>query len=314
MAGVSPDLRPVGRSSDLKDVPCPVCESSRYRVLYPSTLGDDLPVFGYDFSPAHNRTYRVVACDDCSHVYCSPRPLDLFARYDDVEDAPYLENRDQRLATSRLAIARIRQWFDRGHLLDIGCSTGDFLEVAREHYDVEGLELSRWAVDVARSKALKVHNCRLSAIQEPERFDIITLWGVIEHFDEPRIEVEHVHRLLKPGGCVFLWTGDIHSSTARLLGRRWWWYQGQHIQMFSERSLVRLFEDRGFEKTWIGRYPYVMVLRSVAKSMMRYPIAGRIMRWFVDTLRLHDVSVTFRLPGEMFAAFRKRKQSDAGPA
>jgi len=30
------------------------------------------------------------------------------------------------------------------------------------------------------------------------------------------------------------------------------------------------------------------------------------MRWLVDTLRLQDVTVTFRLPGEMFAVFRKR--------
>jgi SAM-dependent methyltransferase len=298
-------LMGLDREYSLRDVPCPVCESSRYRVLYPSTLGDDLPVFGYDFSPAHSRTYRVVACDDCSHGYCSPRALDLFAAYEDVEDASYLENRDQRLATSRLAIAKIREWFDRGRLLDIGCSTGDFLSMAREHYDVEGLELSRWAVDLARAKGLKVHDCRLSGIKESERFDIITLWGVIEHFDEPRIEVEQIRRLLKPGGCVFLWTGDIQSSTARVFGKRWWWYQGQHIQIFSERSLVRLFQDHGFEKIWIGRYPYVMVLKSVAKSMMRYPIAGRIMRGLVDTLRLQRVSVTFRLPGEMFAVFRK---------
>jgi len=275
-------------------------------VLHPSTLGDELPVFGYDFSPAHNKTYRVVACDDCSHGYCSPRALDLFAGYRDVKDASYLENREQRLATSRLAVARIRESFDRGRLLDIGCSTGDFLTVAREHYAVEGLELSGWAVELARAQGLKVRSCRLNAIDESERFDIVTLWGVIEHFDEPRNEVEQMHRLLKPGGGVFLWTGDIQSSTARLFGKRWWWYQGQHIQMFSEQSLVRLFEDHGFEKIWIGRYPYVMVLRSVAKSMMRYPIAGSVTKWFVDSFRLHDISVTFRLPGEMFASFRKK--------
>jgi len=290
----------------IKDIPCPVCGSSRYRVLYPSTLGDDLPVFGYDFSPEHNRTYRVVACEDCSHGYCSPRPPDLYVGYHDVQDAPYLENREQRILTSKLAVARIRQWLDRGRLLDIGCSTGDFLTVAREHFEVEGLELSRWAVDLARGKGLKIHDYRLSAIQASGSFDVVTLWGVIEHFDEPRIEAEQMHRLLKPGGLVFLWTGDIRSSTARLFGRRWWWYQGQHIQMFSERSLVKLFEDHGFERVWIGRYPYVMVLKSVAKSMMRYPIAGRVMRWLVDTLRLQDVTVTFRLPGEMFAVFRKR--------
>jgi SAM-dependent methyltransferase len=161
-------------------------------------------------------------------------------------------------------------------------------------------------VDLARAKGLKIHDYRLHAIQASGSFDVVTLWGVIEHFDEPRVEAEQMRRLLKPGGFVFLWTGDIQSSTARLFGRRWWWYQGQHIQMFSERSLVKLFEDQGFERVWIGRYPYVMVLKSVAKSMMRYPIAGRVMRWLVDTLRLHDVTVTFRLPGEMFAVFRKR--------
>lgn len=284
---------------------CPVCSSGRYKVLYPDTLGGDAPKFGYDFSPEHNKTYRIVQCMDCTHGYASPLPEKLWEKYEEVEDPVYLANSEQRMVTAAKALKRIRKYSAGGRMLDIGCGTGDFMLTAREFYDVEGVELSGWSADIARAKGLKVFDCLLRELEVEKKYDISTLWGVIEHFEDPRCEIENIYRLMKPGGLVCLWTGDIDSFTSHLLGRKWWWVQGQHIQYFSRKSLTRLFMDQKFENVYLGTYPYVMTMQSIAKSLERYRTVGKIAGSILKNPLLRDISVEIALPGEMFAIFKK---------
>jgi len=287
-------------------LPCPICNSNRYKVLYPDTLGSDLPRFGYDFSPEHNRTYRIVQCMDCAHGYASPLPEKLWEKYEDVEDPVYLSNSEQRTITAAKVLKRIRSYSSRhGRLLDIGCGTGDFMLSAREFYDVEGVELSRWSADIARAKGLKVFDRQLHELMNNEYYDVVTLWGVIEHFEDPRREIENIRRLMKPGGSVCLWTGDIDSFPSRLLGRKWWWVQGQHIQLFSRKSLLRLFSEQYFKTIYFGMYPYVMSMRSIAKSLERYKTAGRLANNILTQPFIQNINMKISLPGEMFAIFKK---------
>ncbi len=287
-------------------LPCPICNSNRYKVLYPDTLGSDLPRFGYDFNPEHNRTYRIVQCMDCTHGYASPLPEKLLEQYEDVEDPVYLSNSEQRMITAAKVLKRIRGYSSRGgRLLDIGCGTGDFMLCARESYDVGGIELSRWGADIARAKGLKVFNCQLHELTDNEYYDVVTLWGVIEHFEDPRRETESIHRLVKPGGLVCLWTGDIDSFPSRLLGRKWWWVQGQHIQLFSRKSLVRLFGEQYFKVVYSGMYPYVMAMRSIAKSLERYKTPGRLAKNILTLPFIRSINMEISLPGEMFVIFKK---------
>ena len=232
--------------SNLTEFPCPVCGAVDYQELYPDKLGNGLPKFGYDFSPRHSDHYRVVRCAHCQHAYCSPRPANLYRSYLDVQDAEYLRNEAQRVATYEKTIDTIRRFKPQGKLLDVGCASGDFLAVARRNYGVEGLELSRWAAALARERGYAVHACRLSELLQSTLYDVVTMWGVIEHFEFPRHELAEIRRLLTPHGLVCLWTGDIDSLPSRLLGSKWWYVQGQHIQFFSLRSLDGLFASAGF--------------------------------------------------------------------
>ena len=287
------------------DVPCPVCKSVKYRVMYPDTLGERLPEFGYDFSPRHNDSYQVVRCEGCGHAYCSPVPKDIDGNYADVEDPEYLKNSRQRINTAEKVVPVIRRFKPAGTLLDVGCATGDFLGVASRYFAVEGLELSNWAAQIASRGGFTVHRMRLSDLRTDARYDAVTLWGVIEHFDDPGLEIGEIHRLLRPGGVVCLWTGDVDSMLSRLLGRRWWYVQGQHIQLFSRRSIDKLFVDRGFARRAMLTYPYVMTLRSLAKSLGRYRILGAAARALLDNATVGEWKVTFRLPGEMLAIYEK---------
>ncbi len=288
------------------EIPCPICSSPRFKIKYPDTLGSEMPCFGYDFRPAHNRTYRIVKCLDCGHGYSSPRPAKIVENYQTTEDGIYLKDQRQRVATAGELVTRLLPFSPWGRLLDIGCATGDFLSVAQEFFKVEGLEISKWSADIARRKGLVVHRCELAGLDGNESYDVITLWGVIEHFEEPVKEIRQVARLLRKGGIVALWTGDFESWLAWLLGRKWWWVQGQHLNLFSKRSLRRLFDDQGFEILEMRKYPHVVTMESMSRSLGRYPLITKLTKGLLTLKPFADRKMTLMLPGEMFAIFRKR--------
>lgn len=290
------------------DYPCPICGDREAAVLYPDTLGQELPRFGYDFTPQHMRTYRVLLCRPCRHAFASPRPERLGERYQDVEDPAYLEWQAERLVAARRVLGRIASKVPSGRLLDVGCATGDFLSAAAGRYQAEGMEMSDWAAGIARKRGLTVHRAHLADFRPGSPYDVLTLWGVIEHFEDPAAEVRRMPGLLREEGRVCLWTGDRDSWVARFLGRRWWYVQGQHLQMFSRTSLEKLFAQSGFETEWIGDYPVTMTLRAVEKSLQRYPLAGKIFSGLPLPKRLRDQVLNLRIPGEMFAVFKRKAQ------
>ena len=284
---------------------CPICRSQTLRELFPDTLNGETPCFDYNFSPRHHRTFRTVRCLTCTHVFSSPIPDNIWQNYVSVQDEAYLRHEHCRLATAQVVCSRLKQLKPSGRLLDIGCATGDFLRHARQYYDVEGLELSAWSADIARKQGFKVHSTFLSDIKASGAYDLITLWGVIEHFQDPVLEVKQMHRLLRMDGIVALWTGDIDGICSKILGKKWWNIQGQHIQDFSRSSLKRLFENHGFKEVWVGIYPCVMSREAILLSMGRYP---NIYKWVAPMLRaIIPDSWKFHIsvPGELFAVFKK---------
>lgn len=97
-----------------------------------------------------------------------------------------------------------------GRLLDAGCGVGYFLERARSAgYQVAGLDPNPEAVAGANSRGLEVF---LGSLEEfaktvpPESFDVVTLFDVLEHFDDPREMVRAAVSLLKPGGGLVVTT------------------------------------------------------------------------------------------------------------
>jgi ubiquinone/menaquinone biosynthesis C-methylase UbiE len=291
--------------SNYIDFPCPVCSSGNYTRVYRDTLDGRHPQFGYGFTPEHSKTYRIVRCNECGHAYSSPRPADLYEHYRDVVDADYLKDQGQRRRTAEKVIQRMKKYQPSGRLMDVGCSTADFLSVAKEHYTVEGLELSAWASDIARSRGFVVHNCTLEEFRARADYDIVTLWGVIEHVEVPKRAISSIHRILKNGGLVCLWTGNMDSITSKVMGKKWWWILGQHIQYFSERSLETLLTECGFERLYMGTYPYVMSMGSISKSLNRYPVLGEIAKKILNMPNIVNRQMTISLPGEMFAIYRK---------
>lgn len=280
---------------------CPVCKSNKIVEIYPSNIDLKKLSFTYIKTPDSNKTFRVVKCKTCTHVFCNPIPEEIYKNYQDVVDSEYLNYADSLNISANLILPKIAKFIPKGKLLDVGCATGEFLNVARNFgYTSEGLELSKWSSDIARKKKLKIYNDTLKSLAKkyPSRYDVITLFGVIEHFEKPLEEISSINKLLKKGGLLVIWTGDVNSISSKVLGRRWWYWQGQHIQYFSHKSLNVLSQACGFKHMTTNIYPFVATYRLMNNYLGRYYFRPWAMMFLKPLFILKSVW-TVRLPGEM---------------
>ncbi len=281
---------------------CPVCKSKKTVEWYPENINVDKLTFTYEFSPESQKTFRVVRCHNCTHVFCGPIPKNLYKNYEDVVDKEYLRHAKTRELSAKAVLKDIKQDVQSGILLDVGCATGDFLKAAKEFgYKVEGLELSHWSSKIARKNGMKIHRETLKSLSQknPEKYDVITLWGVIEHFEYPAEEMKYLHRLLKKNGLLVVWTGDVDGLMSRILRRRWWYWQGQHIQYFTHKSLNFLAEGRGFQHVNTKTYPIAATYEQMKNSLSRYRFQKYFLPFIKLTFKVKPIWY-LRLPGEMF--------------
>lgn len=237
---------------------CPVCDCPNHKKAYDDELGDELPTVDYNFSPQTRKTYQIMECVNCSHQFVHPLP-NLAALYQENVDDAYLNSAPQRRRSAQEWLRIVTTYApEASSLIDIGCATGMFLDEAVYRYRVEGIELSTWAADLASSRH-RIHRMPVSEMKTERRFDVTTMWGVIEHLDNPQKEITAVHQLLTDSGLLFIYTGDRHALLPRLLGKRWWWYQGMHIQYFTKSSLTMLLQSCGFAV--IGQHQLPMFFR-----------------------------------------------------
>ena len=169
-------------------------------------------------------------------------------------------------------------------LLDIGCGTGDFLELAKQnHWIVSGIEPNENARIISNRK---VNNRVFETEQllkfESHSFDVITLWHVLEHL--PKLE-EHISifkKLLKPKGTIVVAVPNYKSYDAVYYKNFWAAYDvPRHLWHFSKKSIKLLFSKEKMKV--IKMYPmkfdsfYVSLLSEKYKSgRMRFFNAFKI--------------------------------------
>lgn len=169
--------------------------------------------------------------------------------FQDGNDAYYLGAAGMINAGVKLDLVR-RHAAKGARLLDVGAGFGHFVKAASTHYHTMGTELAPAAVDWA-SRNLGVELVQASVESLPNLlsgpYDVVTLWDVIEHLDDPRQALMAVAERLEPGGLVILSTPDFSSLAARLLGRRWYYLDPiQHVVLFGRPAMARLLSECGF--------------------------------------------------------------------
>ena len=206
--------------------------------------------------------FRVVRCTDCGLVFVNPRPRasTLSALYDTGSYQHHQVTRAGDAAWRKPALARLRlvneKRPEKGALLDVGCSTGWFLQVASEAgWKVTGMDVSAGSVAHVRGRGFDVRLATLESHDLPPRsFDVITMFDSIEHMPSPRAALAAVHELLVDGGLLVVTTPNVEGLFPRLtyqmLGRTFgaWMHPEPpgHVYQFGKSTLASTLERAGF--------------------------------------------------------------------
>jgi SAM-dependent methyltransferase len=182
--------------------------------------------------------------------------------------------RGMKHRTFRRLLKSLSRVVATGRVLDVGCATGFFLEVAAEAgWDVYGVELSTYAAELARDKfGDRVFSGTLEQAAYPDEFfDLVMLSDIIEHVPDPRSFLREVRRVLRPGGVVALVTPNSESMSARLMGRHWNHFNAEHLHYFSPAAITRLLVTSGFVVERGENFPKDLNLNYIIAQLGKYP-------------------------------------------
>jgi 2-polyprenyl-3-methyl-5-hydroxy-6-metoxy-1,4-benzoquinol methylase len=136
------------------------------------------------------------------------------------------------------------------NLLDVGCGTGDFLQVAQYHnWTVSGIEPNDRARQIANQKSNnKVFDVEHFQKFEKQSFDVITLWHVLEHLPELDEHISLLNNLLKPKGVILIAVPNYKSYDAKYYKEFWAAFDApRHLWHFSQTSISKLVSKVGLK-------------------------------------------------------------------
>ena len=247
---------------------CHICES--VRVYYLFTTSD----------------YRVVRCDNCGLVFLNPQPsneelgkiygANYFLGSDSAEGRQAVTEIKQ--ATASLYLSEIRRYRgpESGRLLEIGCGDGDFLVLAEaDGWQVTGIEYSSAACEKTR-KRLKNGEVLCGELQSARlpaaSFDLCAISDVLEHVRSPLDFLLEIHRVLKPGGILFVATPSIDSWSARFMRQKWMEFKPEHLTYFDRQTLQMALFRAGFRDVIVQPGWKILNFDYVRKHFERFPV------------------------------------------
>jgi len=172
-------------------------------------------------------------------------------------------------------------------LLDVGCGTGEFVYLANAlGYDAGGIDFDRRSIERGR-QLYQLSSLRSGSVNDliesegRERYEILTLFDVLEHIEDPLKTTAELAPLLVAGGHLAV-NVPAWPRWPPLLAREGD-YPPHHLTLWSEQAVRRTLEGAGLVLTALRRKPLegsdlFDVLRSHAPWMEGPPLWKRLFR------------------------------------
>lgn len=236
--------------------------------------------------------FRHVRCQDCSTLFCSPRPTEeLLIKYYNHFSAPKLWTRllvktsvTRKAAQYEPRAQMILTWLREikmrsgGVAVDYGCGSGAFakcLQKTRFFKRVIGLDFSADCVRVARKHGIEADLRPLSDLASSS-VDAIFTNDLIEHLYDPRSFLADCKRVLRKRGVLLIATPNGQGFDFKILSERAPNVAPpEHLNYFNPGSIKTLFDSHGFSVKKVetpGRLDLEIVKRAAARG---FPVAKR---------------------------------------
>lgn len=209
---------------------CPVCHKSNYYKIFDKSGG----------------TY--VKCNNCSMVFTNPvfkeSALKIYYKNLNTGQATITKREKdfyREIYTKGLqAIEKVKK---TGRILDIGCSSGFFLDIAKEKgWQTYGIEPCKKEMQMCKD-----HNI-LNSLDTKIKFDVITMWDVFEHIPNSNKQLKLLGHILAKGGIIFMQIPNSDSLAARIIQDKCNMFDGiEHANLYNPKTIKKIAENNGFQ-------------------------------------------------------------------
>ena len=137
------------------------------------------------------------------------------------------------------------------NILDFGCGTGGFLNLLKNKYNSYGVEMSDIYRNILNEENLKVYK---SINEFNIKFDIICLWHVFEHLDNPLGLLAQIKNFLKPNGIILIEVPhalDILMTKYKNFEFKKFNYWSEHLILHTKESLQKFIEKSDLRLDYI---------------------------------------------------------------
>lgn len=221
-----------------KNRTCPVCNSSNELEIFTKEGG------------------RYVKCQDCSMVYLNPvftdEAIKDYYETNHTEQSEVVESDTDsfyvNIYSNGLDDMKVLS-SNASNILDIGCSSGVFLDLARKkNLTTFGVELNKSEYKLSKAKGHEVYNDLLENISLSEKIDIVSLWDVFEHLIDGEFYLNEIKKVLSADGVIFLQIPSSDSLAAKILREDCNMYDGlEHVNLYGVETIKKLAKRCGLK-------------------------------------------------------------------
>lgn len=233
---------------------CPLCSGTKF-----------IPLLSCRDYTVSRETFNIVRCAGCGFRFTNPRP-------DENEASKYYESEEyvSHSGTSKGTINKIykivrnytvwkkvrlvnKQITKHGpqsrNILDIGTGTGEFLNACQQNgWNATGVEPSESARKYGKQRfGIDILNLQMFFQITETKFNVITMWHVLEHVYQLHKTISHIKNILVENGTLIIAVPNCNSWDAEKYGEFWAAYDlPRHIYHFTKTDIEKLFSQFEF--------------------------------------------------------------------
>ncbi len=221
-----------------EDINCCVCDNKNpadFKVLY------------------QKEKFSVVECNKCSFTFIPPyfRKQISYENYKDENVANAVRNGNNfvKIERHKLRYDLIKKYKPSGSLFDLGAGWGHFMLTGQIlGYDVYGIEISEQPYLYSKNDLkLPVDHIDFFDMKEDKKFDIVTMWDVLEHIDKADDVIAKCARITAKDGYIVIQVPQIDSYFAKKHKDNWKMMGLDHVNYFGKKTITQLLKKYGYE-------------------------------------------------------------------
>lgn len=264
---------------------CPMCSGKEMATEFKSEAG-----------------YDIVRCRDCRLVFTdartAPPPSALYPPFEQSDTAA---QRSARSALSLFTLQRaklVEGAKASGRLLDYGAGAGGFARfMAGRGFEAVGLEPYSLGTTLEEPN-LRLVRAPLAQVKESlGKFDVITMWHVLEHLETPVQLLADLRSMLAPGGVLVVSVPNFASWQSEVFKGGWFHLDPpRHLLQFEPSTLEDCLRRAGFSVSkqvpFLPEYGTSGWIQSALNRVL--PHQNFLYEWVKDRGALSSMSTTER--------------------